>query len=1151
MANKIKGLTVEVNGDTTRLKTALNQAEDVVKRYDKQLKTLNKALNEDPTNSDNISKKQEVLKKLVEETTIEIEKYRDIQNQLDAKGVEHSSAEWLDVENRIISAEASLVSYKKQMSSLSAETKAFKEHMESISDATGKLANKLAPLSTMAVSGLKAMAEQSISYESSIANIKKVVTDLTDETVEDLKEIASSTGTAFTEISDYASMAGTLGIAEKDISAFAKAMTDLNTATGGAISGEEGAKSVARFLNLVDVGTDQVSNFGSALTGVADQFATTADEVLDTSSAMAGLASIFNVSQYDIIGISAVLQSLGVSSNVSASSMTKAFQTIELAVNGGGDSLKEFADTAGMSAEEFTQAWEEKPMQVLLDFADGLQGKVFTEIQEAINSSSDSIQKFADTLGVSKDQFIQMFNEDSAGTVSKYADALGDLNEEESSAIQILDDLGLSGVRYSQTLLKLSGNGQKVKDAIEDANEAWSENTALTKKANTVYETTERKLESAKEKLKQIVAQLGDSLVPVIDDACDALGDFTKWFSNLSDGTKKTIVKVTAFTAVLSPLLKGISAVTGGISSAIDVYDELSTALSLASGGTGLFATAISGLGTALPIVGVGLAALVTGTIAVTKAMEDYKNSISYKNKEIMDSFDELKEKANETYSEQAYNIEKTNILAQDQASKISALVDVWKAQKEAGKDNSEVQEQIDTAISNLNETLGINTISFDSATGAIKNQNTEVDNLKQSIQEMIDLQKKQAWLETYAEAYDQALEYENQLLENRSTALKDYSSKQQELISSDKGLYDAYNAYINATEENKTEKQKEYQRAIENAEISSNILLTEMIQAKNTVEQTNKDYQEVAGSSATMKENFDAIDQASGEIVQNLMNTVDAGLNFDASKNDIQYIRDNIAECKAEIEASKEFGFDTTNAQEELKFWEEQLSVSLQAQTNMQNQSADETYSYSTAKAQESALGMTTAQNTASDNVLEHQNANTDASSEYAMSTADEVLEHQNENADASSEYILTTADETGKSVLDTGNTYRDMFLENLIKANNSKGSEIANSLADGYKSGVDIAHDYAMNTNFDKEATLTYYVKYTQVGQAWNGLSSVPSGSGGLSRSGGISQSGGITLNNTFNVTSNGITKSTVNSWAVQIADTVSEILGGRINV
>lgn len=1141
MANKIKGLTVEVNGDVTKLKTALNQAEDVVKRYDKQLKTLNKALNEDPTNADNISKKQEVLKKLVEETTTEIEKYRDIQNQLDAQGVSHSSAEWIDLENRIISAESSLVAYRKQMSTLSIETLLFKQRMESISETTGKLANKLAPLSASATVALKAMAEQAISYESSIANIKKVVTDLTDETVNDLKEISTTTGTAFSEISDYASMAGTLGIAEKDISAFAKAMTDLNTATGGAIAGEDGAKSVARFLNLVDVGTEQVGNFGSALTGVADKFATTADEVLQTSSAMAGLASVFNVDQYDLIGISAVLQSLGVTASVSASSLTKTFQTIELAIEGASDDLNLFAQTAGYSAEEFTEKWKSEPMQVLLDFADGLQGQVFSEINQAIQTNSNELTKYAEVLGMTKEQFISAFNEDNVGTVSKYADALGDLNEEESSAIGILDTLGLSGVRYSQTLLKLAGNGQEVKNAIADANEEWQKNTALTNKANTVYETTEKKLASAEERLKQIGASLGNSLLPIIEDGCDLLEDFSKWFANLSDGTKKTIVAVTGFTAVLSPMLKGVSAITGGISTSLSAFDkfkkkleDIQTATTLVSGASGIsgFATALSGLSSVMPLVGVGITALVAGTALVANAMEDYKNSITYKNKEIIDSIDETMQKANEQYSQQVYAIEKTTISAQQQVSNINALVDVWNAETNAKKDNTETQEKLEDAIAILNETLGNTTYYFDAETGKIQTQDGEVQNLTESIKQLNQEKIKQAWLDNYMEAYDEVLSKEQELLQNRDTAVSDYSKKIQELQTKDMGLYQAYQNYITATESEKSKYMAEYNQKCQQASTEANALLTSMISLKQTALDAETDYESVVSQSENMRNNMTLINEATGETATNFMTIAGLGLNLDPAKNDAEELQTKITDVKALIEAQTQLGLDTTQAREDLALYEEQLSLAQQASaetTNLQKANTDEANLYRTTGAQLTDLGIAENRNLSSDGILEHEKL----------------------NADQSSEYTKQKADETGAQVVETSNAYADTFLDELVAKNNEKSPSIANSLSSGYKSGVDDALTYVSQANFDKEATLTYHIKYAQVGQAWSGLSSNYGGSGGLSRSGGISQSGGITLNNTFNVNSNGVTRTDVNGWAVQIADVVSEILGGRIHV
>lgn len=1101
---KVKGLSVELNGDTIGLKKALSQASEMVNRYSKQLKTLDKALNSDPTNTENIAKRQETLRNLIKATTDEIEKFYDIQKQLDAQGVSHTSSEWMDVENRITLAKASLVDFKKELSYISPSAEALKAKLEGISKTTGELASKLAPISGLATVALGGMAKEAISYESNVANIKKVVKDLSDDTVQALKDIAVQTGISFDEISDYAAMAGTLGIAEKDIATFAKTMADLNTATGGAIAGEEGAKSVARFLNIVKVGTEETSNFGSALTGVADQFATTADEVLATSSAMAGLASVFNVDQNDIIGLSAVLQSLGVSSAVSASTMTKTFQTIQMEVEKNGDGLKEFADTAGMSAKEFADAWKSKPMEAMLAFADGLQGKVFKEINEAIQTNSDKLESYASVLGMTKDQFINAFNKDNIGTVNQYADALSNLSDDESSAITILDDLGLSGVRYSQVLLKLSGNGEKVKDAIADSNKAWEENTALTDKANTVYETTEAKLKGAKESLMQSASVLGESLLPVINDVTDGVKDFSKWFANLSDSSRKTIVGVTAFTAALAPTAKAISGVTGAMGNAIEGYKrfkkwtiENGENLTKLSSGFLDLKSSMLGFNSAIPLVALGLSTATFATIALYDAMSKTRSTVFETNQEILDSMGRISESTVESTTNQIASIDKLSDSLNSEADNIDALIQKYYEEKQAGQDTTETKKEINDAIAVLNESLDGSTYYWDASTGKIKDQNNEVVDLKDSINDLIESKKKETLISAYTEAYDNALE------------------KQKELVSN---MNDATNNFVDTAEKNKGILGSMFDEVIKNKELSAtafNQTLDGMTQEQITAalaikaaydeaivaqENVSQGNETISNLESTIKN----ISESQGEWLDKLTRvSQDNDLNFAVAKGDMDYLNTRMDELKEKMFVSSQYMSE-----------DNPVIQSLQSQIDLTQEAIDLVSQNATSLYGE-------------DGVL--------------LKGTQQVTEAQTEMIN---QIPILNAQAMDETVKDSEESY-----QSILSMIQSGESARYHSLYDPNKKAFDDSKTSWEQTNFnDKVARVKVQFDYSGYDSSMYSANYAPSYGGG---SGGLSQSGGITLNATFNVANNGqrITATDVNSWAVMISDKVSEILGGRI--
>ena len=68
IGNRIKGITVAINGDTTKLQTALKQVNGNIKNTQSQLKDVERLLRLDPTNTDLLAQKQRLLKQAVSDT---------------------------------------------------------------------------------------------------------------------------------------------------------------------------------------------------------------------------------------------------------------------------------------------------------------------------------------------------------------------------------------------------------------------------------------------------------------------------------------------------------------------------------------------------------------------------------------------------------------------------------------------------------------------------------------------------------------------------------------------------------------------------------------------------------------------------------------------------------------------------------------------------------------------------------------------------------------------------------------------------------------------------------------------------------------------------------------------------------------------------
>ena len=78
MANRVRGISVELSADTTKLQTALKGVNTQIRSTQSQLKDVEKLLKLDPTNTELLSQKQKLLKQAVGETKDKLDTLKTI-----------------------------------------------------------------------------------------------------------------------------------------------------------------------------------------------------------------------------------------------------------------------------------------------------------------------------------------------------------------------------------------------------------------------------------------------------------------------------------------------------------------------------------------------------------------------------------------------------------------------------------------------------------------------------------------------------------------------------------------------------------------------------------------------------------------------------------------------------------------------------------------------------------------------------------------------------------------------------------------------------------------------------------------------------------------------------------------------------------------
>lgn len=311
-------------------------------------------------------------------------------------------------------------------------------------------------------------AQASMDFESAITGVAKT-TDLTDEELaamsDSIKALSTEIPATTEEIAAVTEAAGQLGIQKDALLDFTEIMTMLGTATN--MTADEAATSLARFANITGMATDNYGRLGSVIVDLGNNFATTESEIVAMGTRLASAGKLAGLTEPEIMALAAAMSSVGIEAEAGGTAMTQTLNAIEKAVAKGGDDLAEFARIAGMSSEEFSSAWKNDAMSALTSFIGGL----------------------------------------------------GKLDEQGESTVLVLEDLGLTGIRQSNMLKALGLAADQMTGAVNTANTAWQQNTALTIEANKRYATAQSRLTMMQNAYNNLKVAIGDAYTPALSEA--------------------------------------------------------------------------------------------------------------------------------------------------------------------------------------------------------------------------------------------------------------------------------------------------------------------------------------------------------------------------------------------------------------------------------------------------------------------------------------------------------------------------------------------------------------------------------------------------------------------------------------------------------
>lgn len=430
------------------------------------------------------------------------------------------------------------------------------------------------------VAGAAAVTKAAMSWESDFAGVKKTNDEIIDSTgrvvysyddlESGLRNLATQLPSTHKEIAAVAEAGGQLGIASDDVVGFTKVMIDMGESTN--LSAETAATELARFANITQMSHDKFSNLGSAIVDLGNNFATTEAEISAMALRLAGAGSQIGMSEGDILGFAAALSSVGVEAEAGGSAFSKVMVQMQLAVEKGSGA---FSELKGHAADQGV-AWEQLVSAVrnggkeltAVSKQMGFTSSELKKMYKEADKSKTSLEDFANTAGMTSDEFSKMFKSNPSEAIMKFVEGLSHAEEKGSSAIKILDDMDIKEVRLRDSLLRAANASGVFTDAVETGNEAFKKNTALTDEANKRYETTESKLKMLRNEAVNAAIDLGGPFVDALRDGLEAskplikgLGNLASAFSSLSEDQQRNIIKWLGLVAAIGPVTRALGPV--------------------------------------------------------------------------------------------------------------------------------------------------------------------------------------------------------------------------------------------------------------------------------------------------------------------------------------------------------------------------------------------------------------------------------------------------------------------------------------------------------------------------------------------------------------------------------------------------------------
>ena len=254
MASRTKGITIEINGDVTKLDESLKGVNKSLGEVSRGLQDVNRLLKLDPSNTELLSQKQDYLKRSIEGTKEKLDREKEALEQLkNSDGFDASSEQAKALERQIIADEEALKSFKEEIkklptpfqASMQEAGKKVEEVGEKIKNAGGKVTDAGKTLTTGVTAPIAGVAAASVAAWTEV-----------DEAMDTVTKKTGASGDALADMQQRAkNLAASI---PTDFQTAADAVGEVNTRFGA--TGDQLEDLSGKFIKFAELNDTDVSS---------------------------------------------------------------------------------------------------------------------------------------------------------------------------------------------------------------------------------------------------------------------------------------------------------------------------------------------------------------------------------------------------------------------------------------------------------------------------------------------------------------------------------------------------------------------------------------------------------------------------------------------------------------------------------------------------------------------------------------------------------------------------------------------------------------------------------------------------------------------------------------------------------------------------